>query len=191
MKTNFTTPHSNKEVTVKPERDTIGPGGLGAKTAGLRKHQPLLERCGLGYLPQVAITPGFFSGFLRRAGVSHEAPEEAPRAIRSTDFSKTELEAIRASVQPFSELYAAVRSDECTAAGTGLGASGFVLADNSEEIIGRVAGIVKGILASDFSRDMVAFKRRVGLPMKQTPGVLVMPVDTTPIPSAGIHTTLF
>lgn len=164
MKTEFTTPHSYLDVSVKPGRDTIGPGRLGAKSAALREFQPIFESSskGFGCLPQVAITPEFFSPFLSRTGASHENPAKAIAAITGTGFSSEEKAAIREAFDPFTDLYVAVRSDESTSRGTGLWSTGFILMDGSEAAHSRAASLVKDILISDFSRDVLAFKRRAG-----------------------------
>lgn len=131
---------------------------------------------GLISLPHISITPSFLGEFLRRIGASHEDPEAAVEAIERSDFNASEMEAIRGAVAPFEELYVAVRSDESTAAGVGLWHTGFLLVDNSSSTAQQAAEIAKVILASDFSQDVLAFKRRVGLPLEENPGLLVMPV---------------
>lgn len=73
-------------------------------------------------------------------------------------------------------MYVALRSDECTAVGVGLWHTDFDLLDGSAYSELQTASIVKRILMSEFSRDVLAFKQRVGLPLEETPGVLVMPV---------------
>jgi len=193
MKTTFIAPYTNKDVTPRIERDIIGPGNPGAKSSALLSHRPLFETSSDAFqcLPQVAITPGFFADFLKRAGASHEDPEGAATAIRSADFSGDELDGIRAAVAPFRGLYTAIRSDECTSGGNGLWHSGFVLSHGSKHTLRMVADIVKSILASDFSRDVIAFKKRAGLPITDTPGVLVMPVDAMPIVPQNTYTTPF
>ncbi|MDO8554327.1 MAG: hypothetical protein Q7S22_05945, partial [Candidatus Micrarchaeota archaeon] len=107
-------------------------------------------------------------------GAAHGNPE-SKKAIMRTEFTKSEHAAIKDALAPFRGLDVAVRSDECTAAGVGLWHSDFALVYDRKKGEAAVK-IVKLILASEFSKDVTAFKRRVGLPMEEYPGVLVMPV---------------
>jgi hypothetical protein len=188
MRTEFTAPHRSLSVHAAPGEDVIGPGQPGAKSAALVKYRPLFEG-GFGMLPQVAITPAFFTDFLGRAGASHHAPEESRAAIAGTAFTKGEKDAMRAAAAPFSGLYAAVRSDEAVAGGIGLWSSGFALLDGSEAAAAKVEALVRGILASDFSHDVIAFKNRTGMPLEATPGAFIMPVDACSISTLTTYTT--
>ena len=166
------------------KRDTIGDGPTGAKSAALRRYTPLFEAAtwkdknqedsGFVILPHVSITPAFFADFLKRAGASYERPDEAVAAIRATEFSTTELDGIREVLEPFTDYHVAVRSDESTAAGVGLWHTDFMRVEGKS--VERAATILKRILEVDFSRDVLAFKRRVGLKIDENPGVFVMPV---------------
>lgn len=182
MRTRFTMVSDRlADLEVKLKADKIGDGELGAKSRALRDHKPLIEQTcrngpGLIYVTNLPITPSVFSDFLKRAGASHEKPEKSAQAISKTEFLPSELDAIRAALAPFKGIYVAVRSDECTAGGNGLWHSGFMLADDSPEAVSKASGIVRRILQSEFSPAVVAFKKRVGLPMDATPGVFVMPL---------------
>jgi hypothetical protein len=189
MKTEFACPHKARTVSVRITTDTIGPGNSGAKRAGVRLAEPLLDsEGGFGCLPHTGITPLFFHEFLGRAGASHENPESA-LAIKSVPFNTHELDAMRLAMDPFTGLYIAIRSDECTAAGCGLWASRFLLADGSGEALEACIQAVRDILASEFSREVTAFKKRTGLPMGETPGAIFMPVDVAPLAGASVYTT--
>jgi hypothetical protein len=198
MKTVFSRPNGMGEITVKVLISTFGNGPTGAKSTAYRAMQPIVEATnfipyfhfwkkpadGLVYLPNTAITPRFFSesrGFLARAGVSHERPEKSLRAIDRTSFTPYEFDVIRDAYAPFAGLYVFLRSDESTASGVGLWHSDAMPAMLGSEGMMRAARIVKEILKSDFSRDVIAFKRRVGLPMEETPGVFIMPAVGEPL----------
>lgn len=192
MRTKFGT-HLDTLVEVKLKTDKIGDGEPGAKSRSLKAHQPMIEQTcksqydGLIYVPHLSITPSLFSDFLKRAGASHERPKESVEAIGKTEFLASELDAIRAALAPFKGIYVAVRSDECTAGGNGLWHSGFMLADDSPEAASKASGIVQEILQSEFSPAVIAFKRRVGLPMGATPGVLFMPLIGSDFSSSGVR----
>lgn len=169
-----------RSVDIRLTRETIGQNHTGAKSRALREKKPVFEtleeaNTWIFYPPSIAITPFLWRPFLARAGADSRN-KESERAIEKTDFNREEKEALRESVDPFRGLYVAVRSDECTPAGVGLWHTDFMLADRTEESMQKLEQIAKRILASDFSRDVLAFKKRVGLPMDENPGVLVMPV---------------
>ncbi len=184
MRKTFLTPGNHRGITVDFETRTIGSGKLGGKSAALREYQPLFdatvkvigeEETGLITVPHVSITPALLSDFLRRIGASHEDPAAAIEAITRSDFG-VELNVFREAISPFDGVYTAIRSDEATAAGVGLWHTDFVLSDSILTTTLKVADIIKKILKADFSRDVLAFKRRVGIPVDDTLGVLVMPV---------------
>ncbi|MFA6530840.1 MAG: hypothetical protein WCT31_03860, partial [Candidatus Micrarchaeia archaeon] len=186
MKTVFSRPSQASLVTVNVRTPTIGDGNPSAKSTAYRGMEPLITTVNSSvikgdpsreviYLPNTVITPSFFSEFFKRAGVSHERSEEAIKAIDETEFSPYEIAGIKEALAPFAGLYVFLRSDESTASGVGLWHSEAMPCILSGNGLIRAVEIIKAILKSDFSRDVIAFKRRVGLPMEETPGVFVMP----------------
>lgn len=181
----FGTPDGMGSVRVELKKDVIGGGRLGAKSAALRAYRPLFESLerqengiekGLVYLPHISITPTFLSEFLKRTGASYDKPEQAIDAIDRGNFSSSELDGFKEAVAPFANLYVTVRSDEGTASGVGLWHTDFMLVGDPIDSTSRIAHIIKEVLKADFSRDVLAFKRRIGLPIEENPGVFVMPV---------------
>jgi hypothetical protein len=170
-----------KVIDVNIRKPVIGPGSPGAKSATLKRYQPLIEKTaetgmGLLCLPQVSITPGFMAGYLKRIGASHEKPEEARAAIGGCEFSSSEKEAFAEAISPFQGSYIAVRSDEGTAAGVGLWHTGFMAADSSPGGISIFEDIARRIMQSEFSLSVLAFKKRIGLPMEEPPGIFTTPI---------------
>ncbi|MFA5076989.1 MAG: hypothetical protein WC488_01030 [Candidatus Micrarchaeia archaeon] len=181
MKTLFRTP-AGQPVQVEMPHIVIGPGAVGSKSRKYIEMLPLIdsipsskELSPLATLPLTILTPQLLLDFLKRAGVSHENPGHAEEAMRITHFLPHELDAFKEAMAPFAGLYIAVRSDECTAAGVGLWHTDFMIAGTSEDAVKRFAEIAKEILISDFSLSAIAFKKRIGVPLEQTPGVFVMP----------------
>lgn len=166
---------SGRETKIDFRFDNIGSGKSGAKSESYRKFQPSIEGA-FHDLPLISVTPSFFDNFLKRAGVSHEKPQESSEAIARTDFERGEIDGLRSALAPFSELAVAIRSDESTAAGVGLWHTDFMEAGISAESARAMINIVKKILASDFSKSVIAFKKRVGLVMDETPGIFFMPL---------------
>lgn len=173
-----------ESIAVNIRHKKTGRGEPGAKSVGLKKHKRLIEsaysppksggeECGLFNLPRSVITPLFFREFLRRAGASHDNPK-SQAAIMSSKFTESEIEGIRGALQPFYNGYIAIRSDECTAAGCGLWHTGFL--GYTRKTFSHALNQIKQILASEFASSTIAFKKRAGLPMEQTPGVLIQPM---------------
>ncbi len=191
MRTYFQTPSGLDKKVIVPKNSIIGLGEAGGKSRALAKFLPLIENAFKpkdGYapyletLPQVAITPMFFKDFLNRAFENKDPKtNDVYKTIEKCPFTNEETEGIREALAPFAGLYVAVRSDEATSAGVGLWHTDFMIADTSEDAVNRACGIIKEILASDLSEDVVAFKKRTGIPLENTTGVLVMPIYTRPI----------
>ncbi len=171
------------DVTINIRRNTVGNGPVGMKTAELRRHEPIIDRAydekkhtGLINVPHVAITPAFFLDLMRRSGASHENPAEAMKAIDTAKFSFSESDGLREACQPFTGLWVAVRADEWTPRGMGLTHTGFVFVDGSADSFQKFEEEVKVVQKSNFSPGVIAMKKRVGVPLEENLGVLVMPV---------------
>ncbi len=178
MKTSFISPQESVKMTIRDH--VIGPGERGAMSAALTRLEPLFDSGGgFATLPRVTMTPQFFSGFLKRAGASHDNPK-AEDAIRSARFNRTESDAVREALEQFKGLYVEIRADECTALRSGLWARKYAYYNNWGDSIDEILDMVKKVLESEFSRDAIAFKRRMGLLMGDTAGVMFMPVDVMP-----------
>ena len=164
---------------------TIGPGEPGAKSAALRQHKNLVETLNLAdngtypysqlkYIPQVALTPESFSPFFSRAGASIEKPEESQKAIQKTSFNKAEMDALKLSLSYYGNEYIAIRSDEQTASGVGLWETRFMWTKNPSRSFSAYARKVKEVLASDYSENVIAFKKRTGISLDRPVGVFLM-----------------
>jgi|GEM_PF-2664534 hypothetical protein len=176
----------DKDMTVKLRLryKRTGPGEPGEKSAGLDRFKKLTDSTvtgprntwkerGLVSLPKGVITPDYFRRFLKRVGASHDNPKSADAIFRSA-FSKEDKEGIKHALHPFDDAYIALRSDECTAAGCGLWHTGFL--GYNRRTFKQALEQIKEILASEFSPSVIAFKKRTGLPMEKTPGVLIQPM---------------
>lgn len=176
----------NKDYAVKLRlrHKKTGRGAPGEKSAALDQYKKLTDSTvtwsrnpwkerGLLSLPKGVITPLFFRDFLHRVGASNDNPGSAGAILRSK-FSKAEIEGMKGALHPFDNSYIALRSDECTAAGCGLWHTGFL--GYNRKTFKQALEQIKQILASEFSPSTIAFKKRAGLPMGQTPGVLIQPM---------------
>ena len=190
MKITYGLPGTKRELTISS--DTIGTGKVGAKSCALRLHRPLFEEVNatisepaLFLIPYISITPSIFAEFLKRIGASYEKPQEAIAAIDKTDFNVWECAAISELLAPFVRQNIAVRSDESTASGVGLWHSDFMFVGKRTKSMRQAIKIVKAILKYDFSKDVLAFKKRTGLQLDENPGVFVMPVIGSTIQKDG------
>lgn len=184
LRTYFLRP-STADKEIKLSTNTLGTGKSGAKSRAYREHVPLFEKTfsdsgkrptGLFHIPNIAITLSLLQKeFLEKIGASHDNPREAFDAIDRSDFPPIILDAFKESLEPFEGVPVAVRSDECTAGGNGLWRGGFLLAGEKDSLK-RMIAIAKKILKSDFSGNVLAFKKRVGLPMDETPGIWITPL---------------
>lgn len=161
----------------------IGDGNSGAKSMQLRHYKPLIEKIeGLSYVPHTAITPSVYRGYLQQIGATHENPETG-NAIEQADFGKDVLEAhmeLRNSLKPGT--YYAFRSDECHPGGNGLWKGEFIrLAGNVDDDLKIINNAAKIVLKSEFSEDVLAFKRRAGLANEETPGIFTMEMVATDV----------
>ena len=182
MQYHFLSPQK-KRLAVNVQNPVLGDGPTGKKSDALRRHRGLIEGpdSGLNYVPNVAITPSSFHDFLRRARASFEDPRQSRLSLYETEFTPSELDMFREAMRPFDGLYIAVRSDEATAAGVGLWHTDFMLADGSTESVREFAAIATAIIYSDYENPVIAFKKRVGIPLEHNTGILVMPVVGMPM----------
>lgn len=183
---------------------TLGNGEPGAKTRRYREYCALIdESCKdklppLDLLPNIALTPSLWMPFINRSGASREESNKAEEAIFGTPFTSEERAflsyanyLLRPDKQKSDGIITAWRSDEPTAAGCGLWKGSIVLNDGSSESLAQTERAMKTILASEFSLDVTAFKRRVGLPMGIPPGALVMPTVCDVFPELMVAATIF
>jgi len=155
----------------------IGDGPSGAKSTQLQKRKPLIDsNSEFGYAPFVAVTPLLYKKeFLVRIGASHEKPGEAMNAIDKAEFGKPEKEAHAELLHQLGSGNVAIRSDECDPSGNGLWKGKLAyLSGNPEEDAKTIDRAVRTILKSEYSENVIAFKRRVGLSFEETPGVFCM-----------------
>jgi hypothetical protein len=132
-------------------------------------------------------TPQFFSDLLRRSGAERGNYIQYESAIERAEFLPAEKEAIKGAMEAFRGLDLMVCADECTARSSGFGHTSVL---HAEEPLDEVLRTVKMKLKMDFSRDVTAFKTRMGLPLDEMQGVMVMPLDLMPIASSVLTTPL-
>jgi hypothetical protein len=196
MRTQFLTP-SGKTVEIAEPVRTLWSGGCGAKSRALLERLPLIERIGretgaIETVPMVSVTTDFCREFSRRAGGRAKKLETVTDRIYKATFLESERELLAEAIRQFKGLYIAVRSDEATPAGVGLWHTGFMIADVTKESIGRLEEIVRRIVLSDISENVLAFKKRTGIPIDSGVGVLIMPVAGRQLADSGdVFTSIF
>jgi hypothetical protein len=166
----------------------VGDGKTAAMSSALRRLAPVLDSYdGLRVLPRIVFTPQFFSDFLRRSGAERGNYIQYESAIERTEFLPAERDAIKGALESFRGLNLMVCLDECTARRSGFWHTSVI---HAAETLDHVLCAVKMELKADFSDDVTAFKKRIGLPVDEMQGVMVMPLDLMQIAGPMLTTPL-
>ena len=166
----------------------VGDGKTAAMSSALRRLAPVLDSYDeLRVLPRIVFTPRFFADFLRRSGAERGDDFQYEFAIERTEFLPAEREAIRGAMEAFRGLDLMVCADECTPRGSGFWHASVI---HAEESLDDVLRTVRCELKTEFSDDVTAFKKRIGLPLDEMQGVMVMPLDLMQIAGTMLTTPL-
>jgi hypothetical protein len=166
----------------------VGDGKTAAMSSALRQLAPVLDSYdGLRVLPRIVFTPQFFSDFLRRSGAERGNYIQYESAIERAEFLPAEREAITGAMEAFRGLDLMVCADECTPRSSGFSHASVI---HAEERLGDVLRTVRYELKTQFSSDVTAFKKRIGLPVDEMQGVMVMPLDLMQIAGPVLTTPL-
>lgn len=155
----------------------VGAGEPGAKTRMLDLREPLILAAGFQPFPRTSFTGEFFRAFLERSGVDKIPPADfdaKQKAIQEAKFTEEEKKVFWDMAGPLAGFFAYLRSDEASAAGTGIFTSTHLrVTGTKDEILGKFIAGIKEVLASNFSPWADSFKTRIGLASEM--GVMVCP----------------
>ena len=143
----------------------IGTGTIGEKARQLDEKSPVLEQYDLAPNRRTVLAEGFLDGFFQENDIADglraaELKRDIETRIRNGRLTRKQYQALAEATEPYGNIPAAIRSSaEGDARGTGIYTSRYVA--NKPEAL---ASAFTDVLASYFSRDAVAYRKRAGLP---------------------------
>ncbi len=164
-------PKERKEFLEENYWTVFGRGSLGSKAEELRGKAAAIEQAGFVLYPRAVLAMGFFDSFRIRSGIEDALrrgadQEELQKLVLNGEFNKTEMEILECISKYWLQTPLMVRSSahgDCR--GTGIYTSVMLLnGKDTESNVADIARAVKKVLASEFSKDAIAYRKDLFLP---------------------------